>query len=175
VCGKRESTVPILSQKSGHNLRHIRKAFHPRGPAGGRCGTRNDGARNAPKIKLADGKEISLSGFIGTCTRRERARPTGGTCGDRYIDPGRAVLPMKHHRDSRTQPGARRPGMVIVGRRTARRLAMNDIVILFLCMILGMLLTGGGAPKVERQRSSERGRSTNERRSSTKDLEARRP
>jgi hypothetical protein len=41
--GKREETALILSQKSGRNLRHIRKAFHPRGPAGGRCGTRNDG------------------------------------------------------------------------------------------------------------------------------------
>ena len=36
--------MPILSQKVGQNLRHIRKVFHPRrGPAGGRCGTRNDG------------------------------------------------------------------------------------------------------------------------------------
>ena len=42
---------------------------------------------------------------------------------------------------------------------------MNDIVILFLCMILGMLLTGSGAPKVERQRTAERVRSTNEGRS----------
>jgi hypothetical protein len=29
-------------------LRHIRKAFHPREPAGGRCGTRNDGSLGGP-------------------------------------------------------------------------------------------------------------------------------
>jgi hypothetical protein len=65
--------------------------------------------------------------------------------------------------------------MAIVSLGRQGRLAMNDIVILFLRMILGMLLTGSGAPKMYRQRSSERGRSTNERRSSTKDPEARRP
>jgi hypothetical protein len=39
---KREETALILSQESGRNLRHIRKAFHPKGPVGGWCGTRND-------------------------------------------------------------------------------------------------------------------------------------
>ncbi len=56
--------------------------------------------------------------------------------------------------------------MAIVGLGWRERLAMNDTIVLFLCMILGMLLTGSGAPKMERQRSPERVRSTNERRSS---------
>jgi hypothetical protein len=74
LCTEKEKGRTILSQRSGQNLRHIRKSFHPRGPAGaafiqrqeriapGRCGTRNDGAGNAPKSRacsanFADGGE----------------------------------------------------------------------------------------------------------------------
>ena len=64
---------------------------------------------------------IRSSGFRGICTRRERARLTRGTCGDRYIDPARRrPNPLADDSNSRAQQGAWLPGKSIASRRMAK-------------------------------------------------------
>ncbi len=82
LCTEKEMRCADFEPNSGQNLRHIRKAFHPRRPAGDRCGTRNDavsgsGARFLPRFRdfsRACSPE-NLRAVSSRQTRRTRVRP----------------------------------------------------------------------------------------------------
>ena len=73
---------------SGRNLRHIRKSFHPRGPPGGRCGTRNDGlpprrvdhACAEPRQRLAQGLVLDAAREFSRRRHRPGRSEAAGAC-----------------------------------------------------------------------------------------------